>query len=63
MSTMKRCLDCGKCVQRTRQAKVSWRAILCLLTLSPFRLRLMLLERLAGSCMEGAHCPRLIWRG
>lgn len=63
MSTMKRCLACGKCVQRTRQADASWRDILCLLTHSPFRLRLMLLERLAGSCAQSVDCPRLIWRG
>lgn len=63
MNTMKRCLDCGRCVQRTRQANFSWRGILCLLTQSPFRLRLMLLERLAGNCTESANCPHLIWRG
>ena len=63
MNTMKRCLECGKCVQRTRQTDVGWKGILCLLTHSPFRLRLMLLERLAGSCAQSAECPRLIWRG
>jgi len=63
MNTMKRCLDCGKCVQRNRQAGASWRTILCLLTQSPFRLRLMLLERLTGGCTQSVDCPRLIWRG
>ncbi|ARJ40631.1 hypothetical protein B1H58_00550 [Pantoea alhagi] len=63
MNTTKHCLDCGRCVQRTRQANMSWRGILCLLTQSPFRLRLMLLERLTGECAESANCPRLIWRG
>ncbi|URQ61986.1 hypothetical protein LQ939_06860 [Pantoea alhagi] len=63
MNTPQHCLDCGRCVQRTRQANMSWRGILCLLTQSPFRLRLMLLERLTGECAQSANCPRLIWRG
>ena len=57
MNRLKSCLDCGKCVQRHRPAEVSWKRLLCLLTRSPFRLRLMLLERLTGSCAESANCP------
>ncbi|AUX92900.1 hypothetical protein [Mixta gaviniae] len=63
MNTMKRCLDCGKCVPRMRQADAGWKGMLCLLTRSPFRLRLALLEMLTGGCAETGRCPRLIWRG
>ncbi|QHM70397.1 hypothetical protein [Mixta intestinalis] len=60
MNTMKRCLDCGKCVQRSRQADFNWRSLLCLLTRSPFRLRLALLALLSDGCPEDAPCSRLI---
>ena len=63
MNTMKRCLDCGKCVQRTRQADAGWKGMLCLLTRSPFRLRLALLDMLTSGCAETERCPRLIWPG
>ncbi|MFD1802935.1 hypothetical protein ACFSFZ_12140 [Mixta tenebrionis] len=63
MNTMRRCLDCGRCVQRSRQVGSDWRSLLCLLTRSPFRLRLALLALLSGRCSAGASCSRPIWRG
>ncbi|MBA8864146.1 hypothetical protein FHW11_001252 [Pantoea agglomerans] len=38
----------------------SW---LCLLTRSPFTLRLMLLEKLLGHKSDDRRCENLIWRG
>lgn len=64
MSTLKCCLDCGKCFQREKQASSSeLKSWLCLLTRSPFTLRLMLLEKLLGIKSTGRACPNLIWRG
>jgi len=64
MSTIKNCLDCGKCFgveQSTSSVELkSW---LCLLTRSPFALRLMLIEKLTGKSLTSRPCPNLIWRG
>lgn len=63
MSVMKSCMDCGKCFQRGNSADANWKSVLCLLTRSPFRLRLLLLERLTGHCADRQRCRQLIWRG
>ncbi|ARF49490.1 hypothetical protein [Pantoea stewartii] len=61
MSTLKSCIDCSKCFQaeKTTSGKSLW----CLLTRSPFTLRLMLIERLLGQQPETRYCQKLIWRG
>jgi len=64
MSTMKCCLDCGKCFQTAQPASSSsLKAWLCLLSRSPFSLRLMLVEKLLGTKRNDRDCPNLIWRG
>lgn len=64
MSTMKCCLDCGKCFQAEKQAPaMDIRSLLCLFTRSPFALRLMLIEKLSGKKIAERTCPNLIWRG
>ena len=62
MNTMKRCPDCGN-VFNAHAADAGWKGMLCLLTRSPFRLRLALLDMLTSGCAETERCPRLIWRG
>lgn len=64
MSTMKSCLDCGKCFQ-TVPGKPAFelKSLLCLFSRSPFALRLMLLEKLTGKKIAAQPCPNLIWRG
>ncbi len=64
MSTLKNCLDCGKCLH-TAQSKPDFqlKSLLCLLRRSPFALRLMLLEKLTGSKCDKRACHQLIWRG
>lgn len=44
MSTLKCCLDCSKCFQAEKKTTTEMKSWLCLLTRSPFTLRLMLLE-------------------
>ncbi|RPE03851.1 hypothetical protein BBB56_05070 [Candidatus Pantoea deserta] len=64
MSTMKCCIDCGKCFQTEKQASSSTlKSWLCLLSRSPFSLRLMLVEKLLGTPRDDRHCSKLIWRG
>ncbi|QDY41452.1 hypothetical protein [Candidatus Pantoea soli] len=64
MSTMKSCLDCGKCFQvEQRKPALELKSLLCLFSRSPFALRLMLLEKLAGKKVAERPCPNLIWRG
>ena len=64
MSTMKSCLDCGKCF-RAEKSKPAFelKSLLCLFTRSPFALRLMLIEKLTGKKIAERPCPNLIWRG
>jgi len=64
MSTMKCCLDCGKCFQtETPASSGALKSWLCLLSRSPFSLRLMLVEKLLGTKQNTRSCPNLIWRG
>ena len=44
MSTLKCCLDCSKCFQAEKKTTTEMKSWLCLLTRSPFTLRLMLIE-------------------
>lgn len=62
MSTLKSCIDCSKCFQaeKSTSGMKSW---WCLLTRSPFTLRLMLINKLLGEQPEERHCQKLIWRG
>ncbi|ALV92902.1 MULTISPECIES: hypothetical protein [Pantoea] len=64
MTTMKNCLDCGKCFQ-AEQSKPAFelKSLLCLFSRSPFALRLMLVEKLTGKQLVERPCPNLIWRG
>jgi len=63
MSTLKNCLDCGKCPQAAqRKPAFDIKSLLCLFSRSPFALRLMLLEKLAGKKCE-RPCEQIIWRG
>lgn len=64
MSTMKNCLDCGKCFQ-AEQSKPAFdlKSFLCLFSRSPFTLRLMLIEKLTGKQRDERPCSKLIWRG
>lgn len=64
MTTMKNCLDCGKCFQ-VEQSKPAFelKSLLCLFSRSPFALRLMLIEKLTGKHLVERPCPNLIWRG
>lgn len=64
MSTLKCCLDCGKCFQTEKPASsATLKSWLCLLSRSPFSLRLMLVEKLLGEKRGSRSCPNLIWRG
>ncbi|NIF22926.1 MULTISPECIES: hypothetical protein [Pantoea] len=63
MSTMKCCLDCGKCFQAKSAPAVDVKSWLCVLTRSPFSLKLMLIEKLTGKKIGERTCPNLIWRG
>nr|MBA2815047.1 hypothetical protein [Candidatus Pantoea persica] len=49
MRTMKCCLDCGKCFQTEKpDSSAVLKPWLCLLSRSPFSLRLMLVEKMLG---------------
>ena len=63
MSTLKCCLDCSKCLQAVNKTKTEMKCCLCLMTRSPFTLRLMLLEKLLGHKSDDRRCQNLIWRG
>ncbi|MGC0918275.1 hypothetical protein [Pantoea agglomerans] len=63
MSTLKCCLDCSKCFQTEKKTTTEMKSWLCLLTRSPFTLRLMLLEKLLGHKSDDRRCENLIWRG
>ena len=63
MSTLKCCLDCSKCFQAEKKTSMEMKSWLCLLTRSPFTLRLMLLEKLLGHKSDDRRCQNLIWRG
>ncbi|MEG3112721.1 MULTISPECIES: hypothetical protein [Pantoea] len=63
MSTLKSCLDCSKCFQAEKTTSVDIKSWLCLLTRSPFTLRLMLIEKLLGKKTDNRRCQNLIWRG
>ena len=64
MTTMKSCLDCGKCFQAEKSAPAfELKSLLCLFSRSPFALRLMLIEKLTGKKLVERPCPNLIWRG
>lgn len=63
MSTLKCCLDCSKCFQAEKKTTKEMKSWLCLLTRSPFTLRLMLLEKLLGHKPDDRRCQNLIWRG
>ncbi|WP_256849425.1 hypothetical protein [Pantoea sp. Fr-CA_6] len=63
MSTLKCCLDCSKCFQAEKKTTPEMKSWLCLLTRSPFTLRLMLLEKLLGHKSDDRRCQNLIWRG
>lgn len=63
MSTLKCCLDCSKCFKAEKKTTTEMKSWLCLLTRSPFTLRLMLLEKLLGHKSDDRRCQNLIWRG
>jgi len=63
MSTLKCCADCSKCFQAEKKTTTEMKSWLCLLTRSPFTLRLMLIEKLLGKEPEDRRCQNLIWRG
>lgn len=63
MSTLKCCLDCSKCFQAEKTTSEDIKSWLCLLTRSPFTLRLMLIEKLLGNKPDDRRCQKLIWRG
>lgn len=64
MSTIQCRLNCGKCLCcEQRSASPTLKSWLCLVSRSPFSLRLMLAERLLGKKPGNACCPHLIWRG
>ncbi|MXP49214.1 hypothetical protein FD733_06710 [Pantoea sp. Eser] len=63
MSTLKCCLDCSQCFQAEKRTTTEMKSWLCLLTRSPFTLRLMLIEKLLCKKPEDRRCQNLIWRG